>query len=71
VTDYLERTLPNAERTRFERHLATCPGCAAYLRQLDATRHAAGRLTEASLPGEARDALLRAFRDWKRRATRA
>jgi anti-sigma factor RsiW len=66
VTDYLERALPLGERLRFERHLAICPGCAAYLRQLDVTRRAVGRLTDASLRGDAREELLRAFRDWKR-----
>jgi anti-sigma factor RsiW len=68
VTDYLERALPLEERLRFELHLATCPGCTAYVRQLHVTLRAAGRLTQASLPGHAREALLRAFRDWKRRA---
>jgi anti-sigma factor RsiW len=68
VTDYLEQALPPGERLRFERHLATCAGCDAYLRQLDATLRAAGRLTEASLPADARGALLRAFRGWRRRA---
>jgi anti-sigma factor RsiW len=66
VTDYLERALPPGERLRFEGHLAICSGCAAYLRQLDVTRRAVGRLTEASLPGDAREELLRAFRDWRR-----
>jgi anti-sigma factor RsiW len=68
VTDYLEDALPPAERFRFARHLAICRGCAAYLRQLDVTRRAAGRLTGSALPRDARDVLLRAFRDWKRRA---
>jgi anti-sigma factor RsiW len=68
VTDYLERALPSEERLRFERHLAICDGCTAYIHQLEATLHAAGRLTEASLPADARGALLGAFRDWKRRA---
>lgn len=69
VTDYLEDALAPEERTRFEQHLAVCPGCAAYLRQLRAALGAAGRLSEdaRSLPDEARDRLLTAFRDWKRR----
>jgi anti-sigma factor RsiW len=71
VTDYLERALPLEDRLRFERHLAICAGCTAYIRQLEATLHAAGRLTGASLPADVRGALLRAFRDWKRRASPA
>jgi anti-sigma factor RsiW len=67
VTEYLEGALSPEERTRFELHLAICPGCAAYVRQLRDTLGAAGRLSEESLPVETRDTLLRAFRDWKRR----
>ncbi len=67
VTEYLEGALPPDERTRFELHLAVCPGCAAHLRQLRATVRAAGRLSEESPPDEAREHLLRAFRDWRRR----
>jgi anti-sigma factor RsiW len=67
VTEYLERTLPPDERTRFELHLAICPGCAAHVTQLRATLGTAGRLSKRSLPDEARDRLLSAFRDWKRR----
>jgi len=67
VTEYLEGSLAPEERTRFELHLAICPGCTAYVRQLRGTLRAAGRLTERSLSDDARDRLLRAFRDWKRR----
>jgi anti-sigma factor RsiW len=34
VTDHLEGALPARTRARVERHLARCPGCAAYLRQM-------------------------------------
>ncbi len=66
VTEYLEGALPPEERTRFELHLAICPGCAAYVRQLRATLAAAGRLSEGSLPDDTRNRLLTAFRTWKR-----
>jgi anti-sigma factor RsiW len=65
VTAWLEGVLPAVERARFELHLAQCQGCRAYLRQLEDTIRVAGRLSEPSLPGTARDALLRAFRGWK------
>jgi anti-sigma factor RsiW len=71
VTEYLEGSLAPGERIRFERHLAICPGCAAYVLQLRGTLRAAGRLTERSLPDDARDRLLRAFREWKWRRSPA
>lgn len=67
VTDYLEDALAPAERTRLELHLAVCPGCTEHLRRLRATLRAAGRLSEGSLTGEAREPLLRAFRARRRR----
>jgi anti-sigma factor RsiW len=71
VSDYLEDALGPDDRVRFERHLAVCDGCAAYLRQLGATLRAAGRLTERSVPDGLRDRLLDAFRGWKRSRGRA
>jgi anti-sigma factor RsiW len=65
VTDYLEGRLPDAERERFEGHVAICPGCQAYVAQMEATLRALGRIPEDSLSPEARDHLLHAFRDWK------
>lgn len=70
VTDFLERRLPPEARTRFEMHLCYCPPCKTYLAQMRATVAAAGRLTEENLAPEARDALLAAFRGWKREAAR-
>jgi anti-sigma factor RsiW len=66
VTDYLEGTLSPPERSRFEQHLAVCPGCAAHLRQMRETLRIAGRLSDRALAGDARESLLCAFRDWKR-----
>jgi anti-sigma factor RsiW len=65
ATDYLEGRLLEAERERFEDHLALCPGCQAYMEQLRATLRALGRIPEESLSEEAREELLHAFRDWK------
>ena len=66
INDYLEGVLPPADRRRFEEHLAICPGCQTYLDQMRQTVRTVGRLREESIPTEARDALLQAFRDWKR-----
>jgi anti-sigma factor RsiW len=67
VTDYLEDRLAPAERERFEAHLALCEGCHTYLDQIRATISLTGRLSEAAIAPAARDALLGAFRTWKRR----
>ena len=64
VTDYFEGRLEPAERARFEAHLAVCDDCTAYVEQMRATVHAAGRLP--GLSPDLRDDLLRAFRDWQR-----
>jgi anti-sigma factor RsiW len=63
VTDYLEGTLPEGERVRFEAHLADCDGCDGYL---DDMRRLVGSLHELPEPPPdpaTREALLRAFRD--------
>ena len=66
VTDYLAGALADGERVRFEDHLAGCGPCTIYLAQMRRTLTLVGRLTEGSVSDEARDALLRAFRDWRR-----
>jgi anti-sigma factor RsiW len=68
VTEYLEGTLAPPVRTRFEMHLCYCDWCRVYLRQLRDTAGIARRLSEASLPPEGKEALMRAFRSWKRPA---
>ena len=68
VTDYLEGALSWRERRRFERHIAGCDGCRAYLEQMRQTLRVLGRLDEETISPEARDALLHAFRDWRAEA---
>jgi anti-sigma factor RsiW len=65
VTDYLEDALPEAERQRFDEHVARCGGCREYLEQMRTTIDLAGRLEPAALAPEAERVLLRAFRDWR------
>ncbi len=65
VTDYLEDALTSGERARFEAHLAGCKGCTNYLQQMRATIRVLGQLTEEAIEPQARDELLRLFRDWK------
>ncbi|HET6847534.1 MAG TPA: zf-HC2 domain-containing protein [Gaiellales bacterium] len=64
VTDYLEGALPPADRERFDRHIAGCDGCTAYLEQMRATIRLTGRLRPDDVDPAARAALLRAFRGW-------
>ncbi|MEK6277582.1 MAG: zf-HC2 domain-containing protein [Actinomycetota bacterium] len=66
VTDYFEGALSRADRRRFELHIQGCGACTAYLEQMRLTIEASGRLTEEAIDPAARDALLEAFRGWKR-----
>jgi anti-sigma factor RsiW len=66
VTDYLEGALPSDEAALFEQHLNFCEGCVWYLDQIRTTASLAGRLREEEVPDETRQALVTAFRDWKR-----
>jgi anti-sigma factor RsiW len=66
VTDYFDGALSRRDRRRFERHIAACDGCSAYVEQMRVTSTALGGLTEETIPPDARDALLHAFRDWNR-----
>jgi len=65
VTAYLEGCLATAERARFEEHLATCSGCRTYLEQMRMTLRALGHGPEPSISTEAREQLLRLYRDWQ------
>jgi anti-sigma factor RsiW len=65
VTDYLEGGLSPDDQKRFETHLAACDGCAAYLQQMRKTIQTVGNLEESSLSPEAKENLLRLFRNWK------
>jgi anti-sigma factor RsiW len=65
VTDYLEDALPAGERARIDRHLQTCPGCAAALAQWKAVIVMAGHLADADverMDPAVRSRLMSAFR---------
>ena len=66
VTDYLEDVLDADTRARFEHHLAVCPGCEVYVRQIEETAARLGGLTADSLPPAAQEALIEAFRGFAR-----
>lgn len=66
VTDFVEDKLSAPARARFEMHLIYCAACRVYLAQMRETVRVAGRLSEDSLPQGSKEALLAAFRGWKR-----
>ena len=65
VTDYLEGTLSQAQRRRFEAHVARCPHCPEYLAQMRALMMLAGIITPDDLPPHARSELIRLYRSWR------
>jgi anti-sigma factor RsiW len=67
ITDYVEGTLPDGDRRRFDEHVEMCKYCAGYLEQMRATIGALGELPEETISPHVRDELLDAFRGWKSR----
>jgi anti-sigma factor RsiW len=70
VTGYLEGVLAPPERARFEQHLEACPYCVVYVSQMREVIGTLGKLSEEAISAPAREALLGAFRDWKRATPR-
>lgn len=65
VTGYLENALSDADRRRFEAHLAICEACDMYIDQIRTTIALTGRTVEPQdLPPDLREGLRHAFRDW-------
>jgi anti-sigma factor RsiW len=69
ITDYLEGTLPERDRARFDAHILTCPPCREYVAEMRTTLQLTGRLTVDSISSSARDDLLRAYRRMKDSST--
>lgn len=67
VTDYLEGTLPQDDRRRFEQHLTECPYCVEYVEQIRQTIETLGRLTGESIAPQTQQELVAAFRGWRER----
>ena len=66
VTDYLEQTLLPEAQTRFEAHVADCPGCETYIAQVQKTIAMLRKLTEEQLFADTKEDLLEMFREWKK-----
>jgi anti-sigma factor RsiW len=69
ITNYLEGTLPDRDRRRFEAHLLTCSPCREYVEQMRTTIRLAGRVSVESISPRLRDELLHAFRRMKDSST--
>ena len=65
LTDYLEDALPPRDRALFEAHLAGCPPCSEYLRQLRITISAVGRAGMDPPSPNTRDELAAVYRRWR------
>jgi anti-sigma factor RsiW len=66
VTAYLEGALPDNQVVLVEAHLADCPHCREYLRQMRRTIEGSGAIGEhevAEMPDDLRERLMQAFRD--------
>jgi len=66
VTAYLEGALPDHQVLLVEAHLADCPHCREYLRQMRRTIEGVGAIGERdveAMPDDLRDRLLQAFRE--------
>jgi anti-sigma factor RsiW len=66
VTAYLEGALPDDTVALVDHHLADCPHCREYLRQMRQTIAATHALAERdidAMPAELRERLLQAFRE--------
>lgn len=63
IADWREGTLAPTERFEFERHLAVCPSCVAYLDSYETTVRALALVRERETPpDEVPPALLEAIR---------
>lgn len=65
VTDYLEDALSQAQRRRFEAHLAHCPDCPEYLAQMRAIVALAGNITPDDLTPRMREEFIGLYRRWR------
>jgi len=65
VTAYAEGQLRFMDRMRFRLHIGMCGNCKAYVRQLQVTARALGKLPEPEIPPELQAELMHRFEGWK------
>jgi anti-sigma factor RsiW len=61
ISAYLDRELPDDERAEFERHLAVCPSCVAYLSTYRKTITLAQLAGADLVPSEVPESLVKAI----------
>jgi predicted anti-sigma-YlaC factor YlaD len=66
VTEYLEKTLPDAQRARVTEHLADCDGCNDYIEQMRQTIAALSELKETDVTSDAQVKLIEVFQSWRK-----
>jgi anti-sigma factor RsiW len=65
VTEYLEGTLSDLDRARFEEHVALCPMCQVHLEQLRITVRELGTLREQDIDPGVLAEMQERFRTWR------
>ena len=68
MTEYLDATLSDADRARFEHHVGACPGALEIVEQFRVVVATTGALRPADAAGvgpEVREQMLALFRDWR------
>ena len=61
IDGYRDNELTTEQRTEFERHLAVCPSCVAYLKTYEQTIHLARSASNEQAPEDIPESLLRAI----------
>ena len=67
VTDYLEASLPPEKQAQFVDHVSNCPGCTAYVEQVQQTIGMLHTLAAEPAFPETKEELLALFQEWKRK----
>ena len=65
ISDYLDGSLPRADRKRLERHLRACDACSAYLEQVRVTVELSGRVGPEDLDPEVLEGLVDLFEQYR------
>jgi anti-sigma factor RsiW len=65
VTDFEEGVLSWADWAEFRVHIALCPACREYLRQMRLTVEILEAVEPPSLPADTRSELMDTFRRWR------
>jgi anti-sigma factor RsiW len=65
MTDYLDGALSSSDARRLERHLADCPDCTEYLKQLRMTVGLSARTDTEPLDPKTQRSLVAMYRAWQ------